>query len=120
MGDTDLCPYDSGTYGSMSTRFFGPAVRAAAAEAKAILLELASEQLRIPKEKLTVENGMVFATADKKARVTFGPAGQGAEDNTKSWRARRSPNPCPSSGHGKTGEADRCGGKSDRPGSICG
>src|ERR1039458_9764737 len=35
MGDTDLCPYDAGTFGSMSTRFFGPALRSAAAEAKA-------------------------------------------------------------------------------------
>ncbi len=24
MGDTDLCPWDMGTFGSMSTRFFGP------------------------------------------------------------------------------------------------
>ena len=45
MGDTDLCPFDKGTYGSMSTRFFGPALRAAAAEAKAVLVALASEQL---------------------------------------------------------------------------
>jgi isoquinoline 1-oxidoreductase len=34
MGDTDLCPWDMGTFGSMSTRFFGPALRAAGAEAK--------------------------------------------------------------------------------------
>jgi nicotinate dehydrogenase subunit B len=32
MGDTDLCPYDQGTWGSMSTRSFGPRMRAAAAE----------------------------------------------------------------------------------------
>ena len=31
MGDTDLCPWDMGTFGSMTTRFFGPALRAAAA-----------------------------------------------------------------------------------------
>jgi len=24
MGDTDLCPWDMGTFGSMTTRFFGP------------------------------------------------------------------------------------------------
>ena len=29
MGDTDLCPFDMGTWGSMTTRFFGPALRAA-------------------------------------------------------------------------------------------
>ena len=43
MGDTQLCPWDMGTFGSMSTRFFGPALRGAAAEARAVLLELAAE-----------------------------------------------------------------------------
>ena len=38
MGDTDLCPWDMGTFGSMTTRFFGPALRAAAAEARAVLV----------------------------------------------------------------------------------
>ncbi len=28
MGDTDQCPWDAGTWGSQSTRMFGPAVRA--------------------------------------------------------------------------------------------
>src|SRR5512139_1216675 len=71
MGDTDLCPYDSGTYGSMSTRFFGPAVRAAAAEARAVLLDLAAERLKTGREDLSVENGVVFVTTDRKSRVTF-------------------------------------------------
>ena len=31
MADTDLCPWDMGTFGSMTTRFFGPPLRAAAA-----------------------------------------------------------------------------------------
>ena len=37
MGDTDLCPWDMGTFGSMTTRMFGPALRAAAAEARGVL-----------------------------------------------------------------------------------
>src|SRR5208337_3395587 len=41
LGDTAECPYDMGTWGSMSTRGFGPALRAAAAEAKDVLLSLA-------------------------------------------------------------------------------
>jgi isoquinoline 1-oxidoreductase len=44
MGDTQLCPWDMGTFGSMSTRFFGPALRGAAAEARAVLVELAAER----------------------------------------------------------------------------
>ena len=34
MGDTDLCPWDMGTFGSLSIRQFGPVLRAAAAEAQ--------------------------------------------------------------------------------------
>src|ERR1035441_8513012 len=33
MGDTDICPYDMGTFGSMCIRNLGPVVRAAGAEA---------------------------------------------------------------------------------------
>ncbi len=83
MGDTDLCPFDSGTYGSMSTRFFGPSLRQAAAEAKAILLTLASEQLKVSKDKLGVENGVVFLTADKKTRVTYGQLAKGQKITRK-------------------------------------
>jgi len=57
MGDTDRCPFDMGTWGSLTTRMFGPALRAAAAEARHILLQLASEQLGVPKERLAVEKG---------------------------------------------------------------
>ena len=41
MGDTELCPYDAGTWGSMTTRSFGPNMRAALAEAKGVLLQMA-------------------------------------------------------------------------------
>jgi isoquinoline 1-oxidoreductase len=77
MGDTALCPFDNGTYGSMSTRFFGPALRAAAAEAKAVLVVLASEKLKLSKEALRVEDGTVFSAADPKVRVTFGQLANG-------------------------------------------
>lgn len=72
MGDTDLCPWDMGTFGSLSTRAFGPSLRAAGAEARAVLLELASEHLKMPAEKLTVENGVVFDKTNKKTRVSYG------------------------------------------------
>lgn len=77
MGDTDLCPFDNGTYGSMSTRFFGPALRAAAAEAKAVLLALASEKLGTAAAGLSVEDGVAFVTTDPKTRVTFGQLAKG-------------------------------------------
>lgn len=77
MGDTELCPWDMGTFGSMSTRFFGPALRAAAAEARAVLLELASEDLQAPKEKLTVDNGVILVSDDRSRRVTYGQLAKG-------------------------------------------
>jgi nicotinate dehydrogenase subunit B len=77
MGDTALCPFDQGTYGSMSTRFFGPALRGAAAEAKAVLLTLASEHLKTPPGKLSVKDGVVFVASDRKTNVTFGQLAKG-------------------------------------------
>jgi isoquinoline 1-oxidoreductase len=77
MGDTDLCPWDMGTFGSMSTRFFGPPLRAAGAEAKRVLLELASEHLNTPVEQLTVENGIVFDKTHTDNRVSYGQLANG-------------------------------------------
>ncbi|MGA7992480.1 MAG: molybdopterin cofactor-binding domain-containing protein [Thermoanaerobaculia bacterium] len=77
MGDTALCPFDRGTYGSMSTRFFGPALRAAAAEAKAVLVALASERLGTPRDALRVESGVVFLASDRAKSVTFGALANG-------------------------------------------
>ncbi len=77
MGDTDLCPWDMGTFGSLSTRSFGPSLRSAAAEARAVLIELAAERLKMPVERLTVENGIVFDKNDKKTRVSYGELAAG-------------------------------------------
>ncbi|MBN2001105.1 xanthine dehydrogenase family protein molybdopterin-binding subunit, partial [candidate division KSB1 bacterium] len=59
MGDTALCPYDGGTTGSRSTKFFGPALRAAAAKARQVLLELAAEKLNAPPERLQMNDGVI-------------------------------------------------------------
>ena len=59
MGDTDLCPWDMGTFGSRTTRFFGPPLREAAAEARAILIELAAEHLRVPPLRLVAKDGVI-------------------------------------------------------------
>ena len=71
MGDTDLCPWDMGTFGSMTTRFFGPPLREAAAEAKAVLKELASEHIQIPVDRLETKDGVVFDRTQKKNQVTY-------------------------------------------------
>jgi nicotinate dehydrogenase subunit B len=83
MSDTDQCPWDMGTFGSMSIRIYGSALRSAAAEAKAVLVELASEQLKKPKSELTVENGAVCVTSDKKTRLTFAQLTKGQKITRK-------------------------------------
>lgn len=59
MGDTQSCPWDMGTFGSLSVRQFGPVLRAAGARARAVLLEMASERLKVPPERLEVIEGVV-------------------------------------------------------------
>ena len=77
MGDTDLCPWDMGTFGSLSMRQFGPVLRQAAADARATLLQLAAERLQAPVERLTVKAGVVSDTADPKKTVTYGQLTEG-------------------------------------------
>ncbi|MCJ7643087.1 MAG: molybdopterin-dependent oxidoreductase, partial [Candidatus Aminicenantes bacterium] len=71
MGDTDLCPYDMGTFGSMTTRYFGPALRAAAAEARGVLLELAAEKFKAPVDRLAVKDGVVIEKDRPANKVTY-------------------------------------------------
>ena len=77
MGDTDLCPYDAGTWGSQTTQSFGPAMRAAAAEAKAVLLDLASARLGVPASQLEVRDGVVADMKNTKNKATYGQLAKG-------------------------------------------
>ncbi len=77
MGDTDLCPWDMGTFGSMTTRFFGPPLRAAAAEAREVLLELAAERLAVPRKQLTVSDGVVAVSGDSSRSVSYADLAKG-------------------------------------------
>lgn len=71
MGDTDRCPWDMGTFGSLSIRQFGPVLRQAGAEARAALLEMAAERLQTPVERLVVLDGVVRDEADPNRSVTY-------------------------------------------------
>lgn len=77
MGDTDVCPWDMGTFGSLSIRQFGPVLRQAAAEARAVLVQMAAERLQVPAAELTVENGTVRHATDKTKSVTYGALTEG-------------------------------------------
>lgn len=77
LGDTDLCPWDMGTFGSLTTRMFGPSLRAAAAEARAVLLNLAAAKLGAPKTALIVEDGVVSVQGSPDRKVTYAALAQG-------------------------------------------
>jgi isoquinoline 1-oxidoreductase len=77
LGDTSVCPPDMGTFGSMTTRVFGPALRAAGAEAREVLIELAADELKLPKEQLIAENGAVFDKDHKDKRITYANLAKG-------------------------------------------
>ncbi|MGA2118280.1 MAG: molybdopterin cofactor-binding domain-containing protein [Bryobacteraceae bacterium] len=72
LGDTGLCPYDMGTFGSMSTPLLWPAVRRAGAEAKAVLLEMAAEHLKVPVDRLRVQAGVVSESGQPSNAVAYG------------------------------------------------
>ena len=77
MGDTALCPWDMGTFGSRSIKYFGPALRQAAAEARAVLIELASEQLKLPVDQLATKDGFVQEKANPQNRISYGALAKG-------------------------------------------
>jgi isoquinoline 1-oxidoreductase len=77
MGDTDTCPWDMGTFGSLTTRMFGPAVRAAAAKARLVLTDLAAERLGVSRDALSVADGVVYVTRDEARNVTYGALARG-------------------------------------------
>jgi isoquinoline 1-oxidoreductase len=77
MGDTDQCPYDMGTFGSMCIRMLGPIVRAAGAEARAVLIQMAAEQFKAPAERLQVKAGVITDPLAPDKRVTYAQLVQG-------------------------------------------
>ena len=71
LGDTDLCPYDMGTFGSMCTPLLWPVVRRAGAEAKAVLLQMASERLNVPTDRLRASAGTISEVGKPSNAVTY-------------------------------------------------
>jgi isoquinoline 1-oxidoreductase len=70
MGDTELCPWDGGTGSSNCIQAFSPVLRRAAAEARAVLLQMAAERMQTPVDRLKVEAGVVTSPAADQ-RVTY-------------------------------------------------
>src|SRR5207344_2122093 len=71
MGDTDLTPWDAGTFGSRTTPTMGPQLRAAAATAREALIDLAAERWNIERSALLAEDGRIADSATKRT-ISYG------------------------------------------------
>lgn len=61
LGETDVVPFDMGTFGSMSVSMDGAVLRSSAALARSFLLDRAARRLGAPRKDLTLRDGRVLA-----------------------------------------------------------
>jgi CO/xanthine dehydrogenase Mo-binding subunit/aerobic-type carbon monoxide dehydrogenase small subunit (CoxS/CutS family) len=64
LGDTDVCPFDAGTFGSRSLPDCGEALRRTAAGARQVLIELAARRWTLAAESLEARHGMIHGGPD--------------------------------------------------------
>ncbi len=76
MADTDLTPFDMGTFGSRTSPVMAPQLRRVAATARELLLDLAAEQWKVDRRTLWVDDGKVHHASDGDA-LTFGQLTKG-------------------------------------------
>jgi len=72
MGSTDNTVDQGGSGGSTAMERDSWPMRRAAAEARRVLLEMASGRLGAPADRLSVANGVITVTADPSKRITYG------------------------------------------------
>lgn len=76
MGDTDLVPWDMGTFGSRTTPTMAPILRTMAAAARESLTEMAARRWKVDASQLQARNGGITDT--KRARsLTYGQLTKG-------------------------------------------
>src|SRR5436190_1042802 len=76
MGDTDLTPFDMGTFGSRSTPTMVPQLRKAAAAAREMLISMAAEQLQVEPKDLRIVDAR-FLNHDKSKTLTLAEVAKG-------------------------------------------
>ncbi|MEA2992521.1 MAG: nicotinate dehydrogenase subunit [Alphaproteobacteria bacterium] len=72
QGHTDVTINQGGAAGSTGIWKGGAAMRNAAAEARRVLVEMASEKLGVPVEQLAVNNGVITDKNDANKKVSYG------------------------------------------------
>jgi CO/xanthine dehydrogenase Mo-binding subunit len=72
MGSTDTTVDQGGSGGSDAIQTDGLPMRRVAAEARRVLLEMASTRFAVPADQLSVSDGVITVSADASKRVTYG------------------------------------------------
>jgi len=83
MGDTANSVNQGGASGSTGIQHGGKQMRAAAAEARRVLVDLAAAKLGLPADQLTVSDGVVQAKADASKKATYAELIGGRYFNTQ-------------------------------------
>jgi nicotinate dehydrogenase subunit B len=76
MGDTELTPFDAGTFGSRTTPTMGPQLRKVAAAARELLTDLAAERLAAERGSFVAADGKI-THAPTRQSFTFGQLSKG-------------------------------------------
>ncbi len=76
MGDTDLTPWDMGTFGSRSTPTMGPQLRTMASAARQMLVEAAAQRWKVNPSMLTAADGRVTNPKNRQS-LTYGEITRG-------------------------------------------
>ena len=76
MGDTDLTPWDAGTFGSRTTPTMGPQLRAVARTAREELVDLAARRWNVGRARLVAEDGRI-RDPETGATVSYGELTEG-------------------------------------------
>ena len=71
-GDTSRTPDEGGTGGSRSVKNSGSAIRAAAAEARHLLIEMAGKRLELPAKDLVTEGGSIHPRGKPEPSLSYG------------------------------------------------
>ena len=76
MGDTQLTPYDRGTYGSLTTPQMGPILRKAAASVRELMKETALKEWSLGETSLQVNEGQVHHPSNG-GKLSYGDLAKG-------------------------------------------
>ncbi len=76
MGDTELTPYDAGTFGSQTTPRMAPQLHRAAAAARETLIGLAADDWKVDRTALVASDGKIVHKASNRS-ATYGQLTKG-------------------------------------------